>query len=140
MEEPSDASASAGEKDAAAGQLRNRTGCVAAAAAEPGCEADYAASVDLADEPASVDALSEPATSSAGAVEPASEPCFSAAEPVGDAAVKPSDDSCSAAVRPAGERYPVSGPEAERILVAEEQQSEGGLKCSEQRTTQLEGS
>lgn len=74
---------SAVEKDAAVVQLVDKTG--PAVAAEPGCEADSAASVCLVGEPIFAAAKFEPGTSSAAAAGLVHEPSSFAVKPVGEA-------------------------------------------------------
>lgn len=83
-EEPADALVSADEKDAAVVRPMDKTGS-AAAAVEPGCAADSAASGCLVGEPIFAAAKSEPGTSSAAAAELVNGPHSFAVKPGGEA-------------------------------------------------------
>lgn len=131
------------EKDAAVVRLGDKADPVAAA--EPGCEADSAASVRLVDEPIFAAAKSEPGTSSVAAAGLVNEPRSFAVKPVGEAkyeaAVKSLGVSCFAvavavAGAPVGEPCSAYGPpgwQAESGPVGVEQVG-GDLKCFEWHT------
>lgn len=143
MEELADALMCAVEKDAAVVQLVDKADPVVAA--EPGCEADSAASVRPVDEPIfAAAAKSEPGTGSVAAAGLVNEPRSFAVKPVGEgwceAAVKSLGVSCFAvavAAAPVGEPCSAYGPpgwQAEPGLVGGGEQVGGDLKCFEWHT------